>query len=88
MNKKYPICDLLKIVLIFNIVSIGAYKQEVKEMIAKKAKNVLFKKDYFYREDTIEDIYDNDFLSEGLDSDMISPEEQCFMMGYLGDCYV
>lgn len=44
-------------------------------------------KDYFFEEPAT-DIYDNEFLTSGLDSDLISVEEQGFMIGYLGDCYV
>jgi len=52
----------------------------------KKAKLIPMVKTFFF--DTDNDIYDDSFLDRSVEDDQISPEEQGFMMGYLGDCYV
>jgi hypothetical protein len=55
-------------------------------MKAKKAKILRFKEEFV--DNVYEDIYDMEQLDDYMDGDMISAEEQGFMMGYLGDTYV
>ena len=51
-------------------------------MYAKKA-NIVKVKQNWYNDENMQDIYDKDFLVDSLDDDMISTEEQGFMIGYL-----
>ena len=53
-------------------------------MKAKKAKIIHKIQEKYYG---YEDVYEKQFLSNSLDEDMISAEEQGFMIGYLGDAY-
>ena len=53
-------------------------------MKAKKARIYEMKKAGLY-DHTKDDFYNQEALIDSLDEDMISSEEQGFMMGYLGD---